>query len=141
MEKLSNESTLGFVGIFAWCIISAVAFVFTALLEMKIDATLLCFGIFLIAAIFFLLSRLNNLASLKKKCKSQFLNLLIINITTFGCWFLSIFPLQYMEPSVAQSILAAAVPIATLIIGIMLYRVASSFYLTLGGSNVDSEIT
>lgn len=114
---------------FLWCLVSAAAFVFTASIEKQIEPTLLCFGIFFVSALTFSLVQIKNSRSLFLKCKKQLSNCFMINITTFGCWFFSIYPLQFIDPSIAQSIVLATLPIATLSAGMLLYKNQHTGYL------------
>lgn len=121
-RQFYSESISGFIAIIIWCIVSAIAYVFTTVAEETINANLLCFGIFLVALIFFSLTRINNLKKFQPKFKTNIRNIFIINITTFGCWFLTIYPLGFLEPSIVQAIILAVLPICTFIIGTFLYH-------------------
>ncbi len=83
-------------------------------MEAKIEPELLCFAIFVISALFFLLYNVKNLPALYQKVISNSRTVLFVNVTTFLCWYGVIYPLKYIEPAIVAAIILAALPIATL---------------------------
>lgn len=84
--------------------------------------TLLCFSIFLISALFFLAI---NFKSLLKHASNKNLNykhIAIVNITTFGCWYLTIYPLKFLEPAIVAAVILSTLPIATFFCNIILVK-------------------
>lgn len=121
MEMVAKqESITGFIAIIIWCAVSAGAYVFAGYIEESVNPTLLCFGVFLVTTLFFGLTNFKKAIQIKRKYKDNLKNIMLVNITTFGCWFLTLYPLKYIEPSIVNSVILTALPIATLIIGYVL---------------------
>jgi drug/metabolite transporter (DMT)-like permease len=118
MEMIAKqESIVGFIAIMIWCAVSAGAYVFTGYIEESVDPILLCFGVFLVSTLFFGIINFKKTTQIKGKYKNNLKNIMLVNITTLGCWFLTLYPLKYIEPSIVNSVILTALPIATLIIG------------------------
>src|SRR6187455_29270 len=83
-----------------WCIVSAIAYVTTSVIETTINPVLLCFGVFFMASLTFAAYRIKNFSALKSKIKIHFKHIVLVNITTLGCWFLTIYPLKFIDPSI-----------------------------------------
>ena len=102
----------------AWCLVSAGADVYVGRIVATIDPTLLCFGIFMCAVVFFALWNFKNRRSLYAKVRTHLTTLVMINITTFIAWYFTIYPLKYIEPSIVVAVILATLPIATLLSGV-----------------------
>lgn len=108
------EQQSGYTSILVWTFVSAAAYVYTGYIETRLPPALLCFWIFIFSAVVFALFNISHLASLMQKLKHNAKNVLIINITTVGCWILTIYPLKYIEPSLVNAIILTVLPLSTL---------------------------
>jgi drug/metabolite transporter (DMT)-like permease len=117
---MDKSARFGLIAMLSWCLISAGADVYVSKIVATIDPTLLCFGIFLCATLFFAIWNFKNRQALYKKIGTHFKTLVKINITTFIAWYFTIYPLKYIEPSIVVAVILATLPIATLISGILL---------------------
>lgn len=106
----------------AWCLFSSVGNVITGDVEQGVSPLSFCFYLFAFVNLIFLLLNINQLAILIKKIKAQWRYVLIINVTTFFCWYFLIYPLKYIEPSVITAIVLGTVPIATWISSVFIYK-------------------
>lgn len=120
MNSNIKESRLGLFAMLAWCVVSAFADVFTGAMASVIDPTLLCFGIFFYASLFFLILNVKNLTLIYQKIVAHFKTVVKINVATFAIWYLTIYPLKFIEPSIVGAIILATMPIATLIMGALM---------------------
>lgn len=128
-KEFYPESTFGFILMLLWCLVSAVAYIATSDIESTINPLLLCFGIFFVVTLTFSVYRIKNFIELKNKIKTHFKNVLLINLTTLGCWFFVIYPLKFIDPSVLNTVVLATLPIATLLISLFSYRAQRISYL------------
>lgn len=115
----SKSTWIGIICAIGWCIFSSVSRVFTGSLTQEIEPYTLCFYVFLVSAIIFNLANLKNTLIIinniifQKTIRNKFI---WINITTFGAWFLLLYPLKYIEPAIVSTITLGVGPLSTLII-------------------------
>lgn len=115
-----KESGFAYIAMLVWCLTSAVAYVLTGVMAAIIEPILLCFGIFLVATVFFLFYNLKQLRSLYQKVLTNGRAVLFVNVTTLLCWYWTIYPLKYIEPAIVAATILAALPIATLLAGFVM---------------------
>jgi drug/metabolite transporter (DMT)-like permease len=108
------QRKIGFFLLLLWCIVSAVAYIFIGKTANFIGTILLCFGLFSLSFIFFFILNFIKLKSLFYQCQKQKKNLLLVNITTFLTWFLTLYPLKFIEPAIVNALVLTTLPIATL---------------------------
>jgi drug/metabolite transporter (DMT)-like permease len=125
------KHTIGWLSIISWCLLSAVARVYTAHTTQTIDPTILCFYTFLFSTVVFAVCNAKQLKSLLYKLlqSEHRLNIFWLNFTTFAAWFFLIPPLKYIEPAIVSTITLGLGPIATLILGYSLYQQANTSVL------------
>lgn len=126
---MANDSTLrikeklpGYLAMIGWAITTAGASVYTGKVAANIDPIFLCFGTFLYVIVFFLATRIMQARSFCRKINTNKGSVLIINVTTLCCWVGTIYPLKYIEPSIVNAIIFSALPISTLLIGLVIYK-------------------
>lgn len=117
-----QESVKGIGMMLIWCVVSAIGQIMTTLVTLNIGPVLLCFGISLIATLFFLCVRINHVDKLITKIKTNLTTVIYVSITTAGCWFLSIYPLKFIEPSITNATLLSIMPMTTFLIDLVIYR-------------------
>lgn len=117
-----KEKLPGYLAMIGWAITSAWASVYTGKIAASSDPIFLCFGTFLYVIIFFLSTRIVQVRSFISRVNANKKHLLIINTTTLCCWVGTIYPLKYIEPSIVNSIIFSSLPIATLLIGVVIYK-------------------
>lgn len=115
MEILKSKNvTLGFITIFIWCVLTAIGYVYTNSLEQQTPLALMCFILFSFPSIIFSLLNYKNLPELLQRSKHHLKNIFTINIATLGGWTLLMYAIKYIEPSVANTMILACIPISTL---------------------------
>jgi drug/metabolite transporter (DMT)-like permease len=127
MRKLQLVGVLSALG---WCIFSSISRVFTGIITQTIEPVTLCFYMFLISAIFFSIINLQSTFTVFKLIITQrdtCNKFVLINITTFGAWFLLLYPLKYIGPSTVSSITLGIGPLSTLIAEKLFFNRAKFF--------------
>jgi drug/metabolite transporter (DMT)-like permease len=122
---MKKNISLGFFSVSMWCFITAFGYVYTSEAEQNISIALFCVLLFGFSITVFCLLNFKNLRGLFTRCKPHLKSIIIINATTFGSWFLVIYPLRYMEPSVVNTIILGCIPIFTLLINKFTYHQAA----------------
>lgn len=116
--------SFGFILIILWSVISAFAQNFTSQAEQKLDPFLVCLFLFVTTTLFFNIVNIFQLPRLMKKlvCFENLSDVIKLNLTTAGCWLLLLYPLKYIEPSIATAIIIGVGPFSTLYLGKFLYK-------------------
>ena len=122
MSGFSRNIWIGYFCLILWCVISAFSRVLASNLLQSVSPFILCFYIFLIAAIFFLTLNVCRFRLFFRKILANKSDVLYFNLSTFGSWFFIIYPLKYIEPSLVVSINVSLAPIFTFLILPFLYH-------------------
>lgn len=120
-QQKTKRIKLGFTLVLIWCLVSAFSRVFTGAVEQKISPIALCFYTTLCSLIFFILL-IKNHKEIFHKALARKKEIIVINLATTGCWLFLFFPLKYLEPSIVGALTLCITPIATLIIGRLIYQ-------------------
>jgi drug/metabolite transporter (DMT)-like permease len=115
-KLLKKNIGLGFITITIWCVLTAAGYVYTSSLEQHIPVALMCFIIFGFSTLVFILLNVRNIPRLVEKGQHHLRSIYIINVTTFGGWVLVIYAIKYIQPSVANTMILAFIPIFTLLL-------------------------
>jgi drug/metabolite transporter (DMT)-like permease len=117
MEISSKKNiNYGFIAIAIWCVLTAFGYVYTNSIEQDVPIALMCFILFGFSTLVFNLMNYKSLRILLKKSGRHFRTILNVNIATFGGWLLLVYAIKYIEPSVANTMILASLPIYTLLI-------------------------
>lgn len=117
-----SNGLIGFLYLILWCLISAVARVYLSDILQKIDPFVLCFYVFLITVSFYSLISFFMSNTLGPRIQKNKYNIILINISTFGCWFFIIYPFKYMDPTIVSSLVLCINPVYTSILSRYFYN-------------------
>lgn len=95
----------GFLLILVWCLCTAFAYTFIGSVQEQYMPITMCFYIFLISALFFIIVNLKRLPMLAKRVKCFWREIVNINIITLFCWLFFFYALKYIEPAIVAALL------------------------------------
>ena len=116
MNKI-NATLCGVALLLGWCIVSAIARIFTANTVQLYSPTLVCFYTFLITSVFYFLLCLLQSRQLFLAIKNNFFNVFMLNMSSFGGWFFLVYPLKVIQPSVVSTITLGLGPFSSILLG------------------------
>lgn len=125
----NQNSILGYIYIFSWCLTAAFSTILISQANQSTDPTVLCFFSFLFSSIFFILINIRTRGNVLQN-KGIAKDLLWLNISTFFSWVMLVYPLKYIQPTVVTTIVLGTNPIATLAINRLIFRKKSTNKMT-----------
>lgn len=112
----------GILFLLGWCIVSAIARIITANSVHLYDPYIICFNIFLITTLFYLIFCLSEWKEYIFIIKKNYFNIFMLNFSSFGSWFFLIYPMTIIQPSVVSTISLGIGPLSGILLSTLILK-------------------